>query len=134
MFGVPEHSDPVRNTETMINEQYEEHEKVWGKEHWIVNNERYCFKKLYLKENYQCSMHHHKIKDETFIIHSGLVFLEFGDNAKLMKPGDKVRIPTHTEHRFTGMLNSVIYEISTQHIESDSYRSIPSGKVDNSAT
>ena len=43
-------------------------DKVWGREEWIVNNEKYCGKKLILKKGYSCSMHHHKIKDETFYI------------------------------------------------------------------
>lgn len=116
----------------------ETHEKVWGHEDWIVNNELYCFKKLHLKKGYRCSMHHHKIKDETFIVHSGKVLLEYQakwggklkTSSRVMTTGDRMRIPPGLEHRFTGLEDSVIYEISTHHIEEDSYRSEPSGSVD----
>ena len=51
-------------------------EKVWGHEEWIVNNPKYCGKKLVLKKGYRCSIHKHDIKDETFYILSGTVLLE----------------------------------------------------------
>jgi len=106
-------------------------EKVWGKEEWIVNNELYCFKKLHLNKGYRCSMHSHKIKDETFILHSGKVKMETEDIGSFeMSEGEQVRIFPNTKHRFTGLEDSVIYEISTTHMEEDSYRTEESGKVE----
>jgi hypothetical protein len=43
-------------------------EKVWGEEQWLVNTGAYCGKRMLLKKGFQCSLHHHKIKDETFIL------------------------------------------------------------------
>jgi len=105
------------------------HNKVWGDENWIVNNELYCFKALHLTRDYRCSMHHHKVKDETFTVHSGLVMLEHDDKVTIMDPGDTVRIKPYTEHRFTGLMDSIIWEVSTTHMDEDSYRSEVSGKV-----
>jgi len=105
-------------------------EKVWGKEEWLVNTDKYCFKKLHLNKGYRCSMHHHKIKDETFIIHSGHVKMEVGEKVFFLSKGDQVHIAPNTEHRFTGMENSLIYEVSTTHIDSDSYRTEESGKIE----
>ena len=45
--------------------------KVWGQEQWLVNNEKYCGKKMLIKDGYYCSYHKHKIKDETFYILDG---------------------------------------------------------------
>ena len=106
----------------------EVHNKVWGREEWIVNTPLYCMKKLYLHEGYKCSMHHHKIKDETFIIETGIVGMEVNGVYKVMLPGDKIHIPPNTEHRFWGLKHSSIVEVSKQHLEDDSYRSEPSGK------
>ena len=124
MFGVPEHSEPVGEQMKKI------HAKAWGHENWLVNNELYCFKSLHLDKHYRCSMHHHKIKDETFIVHSGRVKLEHGGETTIMTPGDTVRIKPNTEHRFTGLMDSIIWEVSTTHIEEDSYRSELSGRVE----
>ena len=105
--------------------------KVWGKEEWIVNNKHYCFKKLYLKKGFRCSLHSHKKKDETFVIHEGSVQMEHEGNIYNMSEGELIRIRPEEEHRFTGITDAIIHEISTQHIESDSYRKTKSGKVDN---
>jgi mannose-6-phosphate isomerase-like protein (cupin superfamily) len=104
--------------------------KVWGEEKWIINNELYCYKKLYLYEGYRCSLHYHKIKDETFVIEKGLVEMECGDICKKMSVGEQIRIKPNIYHRFTGITNSVIIEISTTHREEDSYRQTKSKKID----
>lgn len=107
--------------------------KVWGEEHWVVNSDKYCGKKLVLKKGYRCSIHHHKIKDETFYIIKGRVLMELGENCeekKIMKPGDSIHIKPNLWHRFTGLEDSEIIEFSTKHMEEDSYRKTQSGKVD----
>ena len=44
--------------------------KFWGYEQWFVNNDKYCGKRLLLNRGYQCSVHYHKIKEETFYINT----------------------------------------------------------------
>jgi len=104
-------------------------EKVWGREIWLANTEKYCSKFLILNKQFRCSIHHHKIKTETFIILEGLVLMEYNKEIKIMKPGDKIYINIGDKHRFTGLQDSLIQEISTYHKDSDSYRDIESGKV-----
>ena len=53
--------------------QPEIHPKGWGRELWIANSELYCGKILELNEDKRCSIHYHKLKDETFYILSGNV-------------------------------------------------------------
>ncbi|MEM7819781.1 MAG: cupin domain-containing protein [Candidatus Aenigmatarchaeota archaeon] len=98
------------------------HDKIWGNEIWIVNNEKYCGKILELREGYRSSMHYHKEKDETFYILYGRVLIEAYDGMAVLERGDSIRILPETLHRFTGLKNSLILEISTYHKESDSYR------------
>ncbi len=96
--------------------------KDWGYEEWIVNNDRYCGKRLILQRGWQCSLHHHEIKHETFHIEDGKVRLELGDQVFILLPGDTVEIPVGVKHRFGGLQSSVIYEFSTHHDDKDSYR------------
>lgn len=98
------------------------HEKVWGREEWLTNTDKYCGKKLYLTKGYQCSLHHHENKDETFYIESGRVFLELNGKTLTMLPGESQKIQPGERHRFSGLKDSVIIEISTHHNEQDSYR------------
>lgn len=107
-------------------------DKIWGHEEIIVNRD-YCGKKLVLKKGFRCSIHHHKIKDETFYIQSGKVLMELGEDAKekkIMLPGDTIHITPNMWHRFTGLEDSEIFEFSTHHEDEDSYRNELSGKAD----
>ena len=109
--------------------KHKEVEKVWGKEIWVVNKE-YCGKILELKKGFRCSVHQHKNKDETFYVTKGKVLMELGDEKQIMVPGQSLLITPNTKHRFTGLEDSEIFEFSTHHEDSDSYRSVDSGAVD----
>lgn len=113
----------------MLEKRPEVHEKIWGEEHWIANNELYCGKILKLKEGYKCSYHYHKIKDETFHILKGKVFMKVKGHQFILNVGDSIRLEPGTYHSFSGMVDSEILEISTQHFEEDSYRKDESGPV-----
>ncbi len=102
--------------------------KVWGLELWVSNNS-YCGKILKLKKDFQCSLHLHKEKKETFLILSGEVRFELAKKVSILKPMDIVDIPRDTLHRFTGIKNSVMIEFSTHHENSDSFRVEFSGHV-----
>ena len=105
-------------------------EKIWGSEEWIANSALYCGKRLRLNKGYRCSYHYHKIKDETFYVESGLVDLRVEGMNITLGPGDKFHIPPGTKHSFEGLADSVIFEFSTQHFDSDSYRDDQSCKVE----
>lgn len=105
------------------------HPKGWGYEKWIVNNELYCGKLLFFKENKKCSFHYHKIKTETFYLQSGLIKVlhSFGDDisqaeAVVLKPGESFHVPVGLKHQMLALENSELFEFSTQHFEEDSYR------------
>lgn len=104
--------------------------KVWGYEKWLENNDKYCSKILSLNKGYQCSLHYHKNKDEMFLVTKGRMRLELGDETMTLGEGDFVRIPPGTKHRFAGLDDTLIVEISTHHEEDDSYRIEKSRKMD----
>lgn len=103
--------------------------KVWGKEIWMANTERYCGKKLILEKGKRVSLHKHNIKDETFYIDRGRLLMELDDEVRVMGVGDVIRIKPGTLHRYSGLEDSVIIEISTHHDDDDTYREVLSGDV-----
>jgi len=107
--------------------------KVWGHEEWIINEAAYCGKKLVFKAGYSCSLHYHKIKDETWFVVSGKVFVEVivGDKKteRVMTPGDVQQIKPGVIHRINALANSEVMEFSTHHMEEDSYRIEVAGKM-----
>jgi quercetin dioxygenase-like cupin family protein len=108
--------------------------KEWGHEEWIVNNDKYCGKKLVFTAGYHFSMHCHKIKDETFYVLSGKFYLETEYNEikenHFLQPGDIVHIKPNMYHRLTALVDGEIIEFSTHHLDEDSYRISSSGKID----
>ncbi|MBU2104686.1 MAG: cupin domain-containing protein [Nanoarchaeota archaeon] len=113
-----------------INE-VKEVKKIWGKEIWMANTDKYCGKLLKIEKGKRCSIHYHKIKDETFYILEGRVLMEVDNKIAIMEKGEVVRIVPLTKHRFSGLKDSIIIEISTHHDDSDSCREEgePSGEV-----
>lgn len=105
------------------------HPKVWGVEVWIVNQPEYCGKILRISKGFRCSVHYHKLKDETFHVTRGAVLMEIDGDARLLTEGMTQRIPRGCKHRFTGIEESEMIEFSTHHEESDSYRETQSEEV-----
>ena len=102
------------------------HPKGWGYELWIANNEKYCGKILHFNKGKRCSYHYHKLKKETFYVESGQVQVRYGDEFTsekvILNPGDNFEVPTGLVHQIVAIEESKIFEFSTTHFESDSYR------------
>lgn len=106
--------------------------KGWGFEKWIVNNEEYCGKLLYLAKGKKCSWHYHVLKDETFYIQSGKILLKYSDhdiieNAKelILEKGDNFHVYRGLRHQMYALEDTELFEFSTQHFDSDSNRISP---------
>jgi len=105
--------------------------KGWGFEKWIVNNEEYCGKLLYIAQGRKCSWHYHKIKDETFYVQSGMIKVLYSNddnielaNISILKKGDKFHIYRGLRHQMIALEDTELFEFSTQHFDEDSYRVI----------
>lgn len=94
--------------------------KLWGGEYLITNTELYCAKYLVVNPGYQCSLHRHLVKDETFIVVEGGIQLECGDELLRMTHGMR-RVKPGTWHRFSNKMQhlAVILEVSTHHSDDD---------------
>ena len=115
--------------------------KGWGWEEWIVNKAAYCGKKLFFKKHKCCSLHHHKLKDETFYVCEGRVKMLWSDdfsmhnehitsmeqvidrlNVTILEAGDSFHVPVGRIHRVVALTDSTVFEFSTEHFDDDSYR------------
>ncbi len=103
-------------------------EKGWGYELWITNNEKYCGKLLCFIEGKKFSMHYHMIKDETWYVNSGKFIYRWIDTntadlfEEMLNVGDIVHINPGHPHQLECIEEGVIFEVSTEHFEDDSYR------------
>jgi quercetin dioxygenase-like cupin family protein len=117
----------------MINVKYEKDPKLkvpkaWGEEIVIHNDDGYCGKLLRFRKGGMFSMHFHPIKIETWYVNYGKLILTYIDtkNADQLKTtivqGDIVHIERNTPHQLEALEESEIFEVSTPHMDEDSYR------------
>lgn len=104
--------------------------KSWGYELWIHNSSQYCGKLLvFPKSDSNFSMHFHQEKDESWYIQQGS-FSFFWIDTKTGKThkqhlsvGDVVDIQKGLPHQLVSLEdNSIVFEVSTEHFDYDSYR------------
>lgn len=102
--------------------------KGWGHEVIFENNELYCGKLLVFKKGCKFSMHYHMIKDETWYVQEGEFLYRWinTETAEVVEQklvvGDSVRQLPGQPHQLEALTDGTIYEVSTQHFDSDSYR------------
>ncbi len=103
--------------------------KGWGREVWIANSPQYCGKILEIKKGKRCSFHFHKLKTESFYLRSGRLRLRVKESVSAdnqhefdLHEGECMDIPPGLVHQMEALEDSELFEFSTQHFESDSYR------------
>ena len=104
-------------------------EKGWGYERWIVNKPEYCGKLLYFDAGKRCSWHYHVLKDEVFYLQSGKMMIYYSDGSdiskakqKILSPGENFHVYRGLRHQMVALEDTELFEFSTQHFDSDSYR------------
>lgn len=113
--------------------------KPWGKEIWLELNDKYCYKRIYIKAGHRTSFQYHKNKLETNYIISGEaeVWLENAQGImeiKKMKADDFFTVQPPKKHRVIAITDLILQEVSTSEvddvirIEDDTLR--PNGKID----
>lgn len=124
--------DARRRAERMQREQTFVN-KSWGSELWFANNKNYCGKLLIVeldKWSSKGKFHYHKVKDETFFVVEGSLWLDIGDDKTgeyqrlHLYENDSYRVVPGVKHRFSsaGSRLCKFIEASTTHREDDSYR------------
>jgi mannose-6-phosphate isomerase-like protein (cupin superfamily) len=105
-------------------------DKAWGSEVWIENNSEYCGKLLKFRAGEKFSLHFHSKKKESWYCLKGPFKLTLLDtvNAKeesyIFDEGSAITIDRLLPHQleYIGDDEGVIFEVSTEHFDSDSYR------------
>ena len=102
--------------------------KKWGKEIIIHNDEDYCGKLLIFNKSAKFSMHFHLRKKETWYVQEGKFLLRYIDtrNATILEKeltkGMAVEVQQGDPHQLIALTKGIIFEVSTQHFDDDSYR------------
>jgi len=92
-------------------------DKPWGSEEWLVLNDKYCLKRLYINKGGKLSLQYHKVKQETMMLESGCCDLVKNGHNILMQEGDSYTIQPEEVHRLVAYTDSVVLEVSTPEVD-----------------
>lgn len=96
-------------------------DKPWGHEViWSVTD-RYAGKLLCITKGHRLSLQAHEVKDESIYVLSGICGLETVVDGRTriqhLREGECAHIPTGTIHRFFGVEDCVLVEVSTPELD-----------------
>jgi mannose-6-phosphate isomerase len=92
-------------------------DKPWGREEWLVLNDKYCLKRLYIDKGAKLSLQYHEVKKETMFLEEGLCDLMLNGERILMKTGLAYTINPTQIHRLEAYQDTVILEVSTPEMD-----------------
>jgi mannose-6-phosphate isomerase-like protein (cupin superfamily) len=97
-------------------------ERSWGREILLSQTPHYISKLLLMRAGTAGGLQAHRVKDETFYLHSGkaLVTTDFGDGVLTeleMHEGESYHIPPGAVHRVHALTDCVFFEASTPHFD-----------------
>lgn len=109
--------DTVKDLEEVRREYANRTDKPWGYEKVLISTDKYLTKELFIFEGYSTSYHYHQSKDETMYVIEGMGYVEFDDHTEPFSKNDTVRIEPNTPHRIVATESTVLYEVSTPHLD-----------------
>lgn len=102
--------------------------KGWGSELIWATNDKYCGKLMTFRGGAKFSMHFHSVKEETWLVQSGLfkvIYIDTKDasrHEKILNIGDTWHNPPLLPHQLICLTAGVILEVSTADSVEDNYR------------
>jgi mannose-6-phosphate isomerase-like protein (cupin superfamily) len=97
-------------------------EKPWGWELVWAEADAYVGKLLFVRAGESLSLQYHEVKDESWLVQEGRALLELGEVGGELEsveigPGDTFRYRPRTVHRVTAIEDTLVIEVSTNHLE-----------------
>jgi mannose-6-phosphate isomerase len=96
-------------------------DKPWGHEVRFICTDRYAGKLLFIKAGAQLSLQYHEKKDEAFYVQSGTLDLVLGSGdeqrTERLERGETRHITPGTVHRFRGVTDCELFEVSTPELD-----------------
>lgn len=91
--------------------------KVWGFTKEIFNKNNVSINRIFIEKGGFCSKHYHEYKNNIFFVESGSILIEEWKNEyglvdkTILNQNDSCIVSPKTFHKFTGLEDSVVYEI-----------------------
>ena len=96
-------------------------EKPWGWELVWAEADAYVGKLLFVRAGQSLSLQYHEVKDEAWLVQDGRATLQVGEVGGELEtveiaPGDAYRFRPRTVHRVTAIEDTLVIEVSTNHL------------------
>ena len=96
-------------------------EKPWGWELVWAEADDYVGKLLFVRAGESLSLQYHEVKDESWLVQEGRARLELGEVGGDLEtfeivPGAAYRFRPRTGHRVTAVEDTLVIEVSTNHL------------------
>lgn len=92
-------------------------QKPWGREEWLVLNDKYCLKRLYIEKGHKLSLQYHEVKKETMFLEEGLCDLVYNGVVHLMEKYKPYTIIPGDVHRLIAHDDTIILEVSSPEVD-----------------
>jgi mannose-6-phosphate isomerase-like protein (cupin superfamily) len=97
-------------------------DKPWGWELIWAETEDYVGKLLFVRAGESLSLQYHERKDESWLVHDGRAQLEVGEVGGELEmieigQGDAFRYEPGTVHRLLAIEDTLVFEVSTPHLD-----------------
>ena len=97
-------------------------EKPWGWELVWAEADDFVGKLLFVKAGESLSLQYHEVKDEAWLVQDGRATLQLGEVGGELEtveiaPGDAYRFRPRTVHRVTAIEDTLVIEVSTNHLD-----------------
>jgi mannose-6-phosphate isomerase len=97
-------------------------DKPWGHELIWANTERYVGKILHIRSGERLSLQYHRVKDETIMVLSGRMRLEYFADGELpvsreLGPREPFHITVGLRHRMIALEDTDVVEVSTPELD-----------------
>lgn len=97
-------------------------QKPWGREIWLELNDRYCYKRIFVRAGHRTSYQYHRRKLETNYVIDGQAEVWLEDQAgtvhtSVMGPDSCFTVLPGRKHRVIALTDIVLQEVSTPEVD-----------------
>jgi mannose-6-phosphate isomerase len=101
---------------------FKEVSKPWGREVWLELNDKYCYKRLYIKAGTRTSYQYHEKKSETNYVIKGQAEVWLENNSGvvekfIVQKGDFFNATPPKKHRVIAITDIILQEVSTPEVD-----------------
>jgi mannose-6-phosphate isomerase len=96
--------------------------KPWGREIWLELNDRYCYKRVYVRAAHRTSLQRHLLKLETNYVIEGEAEVWLEDDSGVIRKSrmtkdDVFTIHPRKAHRVVAVTDLILQEVSTPEVD-----------------